>query len=145
MTSIILHAIAAMLLEERFGPASGVGGVTTVMAILVLIVWAVAAHEARSGPRGVVNWIVSIIASVIGGLAALTFISFAIDMMLPYLPIEGSIDSSEHPVKYVLVAATAILVVLGSWIPLRATRRFAKENPPPGLPGAAFENQSKAR
>ncbi|WP_342730098.1 hypothetical protein [Bradyrhizobium sp. B117] len=145
MTSIILHAIAAMLLEERFGPASGVGGVTTVMAILVLIAWAVAAHEARSGPRGVVNWIVSIIASVIGGLAALIFISFAIDMMLPFLPIEGSIDSSEHPVKYVLVAATAILVVLGSWIPLRATRRLDKEKAAPDIAGAAFEKQSKAR
>jgi len=46
------------------------------------------------------------------------------EAMLPYLHLEGSLASSQHPLKFVLVAAIAICMVLGSWLPLWAVNRL---------------------
>ncbi|MDH2343081.1 hypothetical protein [Bradyrhizobium sp. SSUT77] len=34
------------------------------------------------------------------------------------------VASSQHPLKYVVVAAIAIVMVVGSWMPLWAVNRF---------------------
>lgn len=119
MASIILLAIAAMLLLEKFGPSSDAAGLMFWMLIFALIVLAVVMREPRSSERGPIGWIVRIFASAIGGWVGLTLISFAIDPLLAYVHFEGSIDQSEGPLKYSLVAATAVVVVLGSWLPVR--------------------------
>ncbi|MCK1395999.1 hypothetical protein [Bradyrhizobium sp. 1] len=134
MTTIILLAIAAMLTLERFGPGSSVGGPMSMLLVLVLIILGVTAHEAKSRERDEMRRGICIVVSIIGGVAAFILIALSIDAIEPYLPIEGPLDSSEDPVKYALVAATAIVVVLGSWLPLRAMNRLrSHEKAAPGL------------
>jgi hypothetical protein len=122
--AITLLAVAAMLLVEIFGSKASVGGSMSFMLVFVLVVLAVAIYEAWSNKRGAIGWMVNLFASVLGGLVAVALIAMAMDATLPYLHLEGSLASSQNPLKYVLVAAIAIVMVLGSWMPLWAVNRF---------------------
>ena len=122
MKTITLLAVIAMLLLQLSGPKSSVGGPLTIMLILFVAMLAVGIHEAWSNKRGAFGWIVSIVASVIGGFVAVNFV--AMDMILPHLDLEGSLASSQHPLAYVFIAAMAILTVFGSWITLQIVNRF---------------------
>ncbi|WP_027517787.1 hypothetical protein [Bradyrhizobium sp. WSM1417] len=124
MKAITLLAVAAMLLVEVFGSKASVGGSMSFMLIFVLVMLAVAIFEAWSNKRGAMGWIVNLFASVVGGLVAVALIGIAMEAMLPYLHLEGSLASSQHPLKFVLVAAIAICMVLGSWLPLWAVNRL---------------------
>ncbi|WP_128925556.1 hypothetical protein [Bradyrhizobium guangxiense] len=124
MKTITLLAVAAMLLLELFGPTASVGGSMTFMLVFVAVMLAVAIHEAWSNRRGAIGWTVNIFASVVGGLTAIAHIGMAMETILPYLNFEGSLASSQHPLKYVVVATIAILMVLGSWIPLGIVNRL---------------------
>jgi hypothetical protein len=122
--AITLLAVAAMLLVEIFGPQASVGGSMSFMLVFVLVVLAVAIYEAWSNKRGVMGWIVNLFASIIGGLVAVALIGMGMEALLPHLHLEGSLASSQHPLKYVLVAAIAIVMVLGSWMSLWAVNRL---------------------
>jgi hypothetical protein len=122
--AITLLAVAAMLLVEIFGPKASVGGSMSFMLVFVLVVLAVAIYEAWSNKRGAMGWIVNLFASIIGGLVAVALIGMGMEALLPHLHLEGSLASSQHPLKYVLVAAIAIGMVLGSWMPLWAVNRL---------------------
>ncbi|MBR0950872.1 hypothetical protein [Bradyrhizobium canariense] len=124
MKTITLLAVAAMLLVEIFGPKASVGGSMSFVLVFVLVVLAVAIYEAWSNKRGAIGWIVNLFVSVFGGLVAIALIGMAMEAMLPHLHLEGSLASSQHPLKYILVAAIAICMVLGSWVPLWAVNRF---------------------
>lgn len=124
MKAITLLAVAAMLLVEIFGPKASVGGSMSFMLVFVLVVLAVAIYEAWSNKRGAMGWIVNLFASIIGGLVAVALIGMGMEALLPHLHLEGSLASSQHPLKYVLVAAIAIVMVLGSWMPLWAVNRL---------------------
>lgn len=124
MKAIILLAMAAMLLVEIFGPKESVGGSMTFMLVFVLVILSVAIHEAWSQARGVGGWIVNLFASAVGGLFAVALIGMAMEAMLPHLHLEGSLASSQQPLKYVLVAAIALFMVLGSWLPLQLVNRL---------------------
>jgi hypothetical protein len=112
MKTITLLAVLAMLLLQLSGPKSSVGGPLTMMLILFVAMLAVGIHEAWLNKRGALGWIVSIVASVIGGLVAVIFVGMAMEMILPHLDLEGSVASSQHPLAYVLNAAMAILTVI---------------------------------
>jgi hypothetical protein len=122
--AITLLAVAAMLLVETFGTKASVGGSMSFMLVFVLVVLAVAIYEAWSHQRGATGWIVNLFASLLGGLVAVALIGMGMEALLPHLHLEGSLASSQHPLKYVLVAAIAICMVLGSWMPLWAVNRF---------------------
>lgn len=113
-----------MLLVEIFGPKASVGGSMSFMLVFVLVVLAVAIYEAWSNKRGAMGWIVNLFASITGGLVAVALIGMGMEALLPHLHLEGSLASSQHPLKYVLVAAIAIVMVLGSWMPLWAVNRL---------------------
>ena len=127
MRTITLLAVAAILLLEVFGPRSSVGGSMGFMLVFFVVILAVAIYEAWSNGRGAIGWIVNIVASVVGGLTAIALIGMALETILPYLHLEGSLASSQHPLKYVVVTVIAILMVLGSWIPLRIVNRLRDE------------------
>ena len=127
MRTITLLAVAAMLLLEVFGPRSSVGGSMGFMLVFFVVILAVAIYEAWANGRGAIGWIVNIVASVVGGLTAIALIGMALETILPYLHLEGSLASSQHPLKYVVVTVIAILMVLGSWIPLRIVNRLRDE------------------
>jgi uncharacterized membrane protein len=124
--TITLLAVMAILLLEFSGamPKSSVDGPLTIMLILLLAMLAVGLYEAWLKKRGALGWIVSIVASVIGGFLAVTFGGMAMEMILPRLHLEGSLMSSQHPLLYILSAGMAILTVLGSWITLQIVNRF---------------------
>jgi uncharacterized membrane protein len=92
--------------------------------IVFLTMFAVGLYEAWSKKRGVLGWIVNIVASVIGGFVAVILGSMAMEMILPHLQLEGSLASSGHPLLYISSAGMAILTVLGSWITLQIINRF---------------------
>ena len=127
MRTITLLAVAAMLLLEVFGPRSSVGGSMGFMLVFFVVILAVAIYEAWANGRGAIGWIVNIVASVVGGLTAIALIGMGLETILPYLHLEGSLASSQHPLKYVVVTVIAILMVLGSWIPLRIVNRLRDE------------------
>lgn len=124
MKIITLLTVMAMLLLQLSGPKSSVGGPLTMMLILFVAMLAVGIHEAWSRKRGPLGWIVNLIASVIGGFVAVSFVGVGMEMILPYLHLEGSLASSQHPLVYVLEAAMAIVTVLGSWIMLQVANWF---------------------
>lgn len=124
MKAIVPLAIAAMLMAEIFGPKESVGGSMTFMLVFIVVTLSVAAYEAWSQVRGVGGWIVNIIAAGIGGLFAVALIGMAMEEMLPHLHLEGSLASSQHPLKYLLVTAMALFIVLGSWLPLQLVNRL---------------------
>ena len=126
MKTITLLAVAAMLLVEVFGPTSSVGGPMSFMLVFVVVMLTVAIHEAWSNGRGPVGWIVNLFASAFGGLVAVALIGMGMETLLPYVHLEGSLASSQHPLKYGVVAAIAILMVLGSWLPLWLVNRFRR-------------------
>ncbi|MCK1723468.1 hypothetical protein [Bradyrhizobium sp. 141] len=123
MKTITLLAMAALLLLEAFGPTSSVGGPMTFMLVFVVVMLAVAIYEAWSNRRGTIGWIVNVFACAFGGLVAIALVGMAMDIVLPYLHLEGSLASLQHPLKYVVVAAVALLMVLGSWLPLQLLNR----------------------
>lgn len=124
MKTIALLAVLAMILQGLLGTTSSVGGPLTIMLILFLTMLAVGIYEAWLNKRGALGWIVNIVASVVGGLVVTIFIGMAMESILPYLHLEGSLASSQHPLLYVLLAGMAILTVLGSSVTLRIANRF---------------------
>ena len=126
MRTITLLAVIALVLLEFSGamPKSSVGGPLTVLLILLLAMLAVGLHEAWSKKRGGLGWIVSIVASVVGGFAAASLAGMAMEMMLPRLRLEGSLASSRHPLLYISSVGLTILTLLGSWIALQIVNRF---------------------
>ena len=124
MKIITLITILVLLLLEFFGPKSSVGGPMAEMLVLCLVVLAVALYEAWSNQRGVLGWIVNIVASIFGGFVAFAVIGMAMDEILTRIHFQGSLASSHHPVKYGLTVAVAILTVLGAWLPIRFVNLF---------------------
>jgi hypothetical protein len=124
MKMIALLAVIAMLLVDIFGPKSSVGGSMTMGAVVILIILVVGIYEAASNKRGVLGWIVNIVAVVVGGFIAINIIGLLIDLIIPLLHLDTSLAKSDHPIKYVLTAGIAILVVLGTWAPLLIINRW---------------------
>ena len=121
MKIITLLAVLAMLLLSVAMPNSSVGGPLTILLILFLVMLAAGAWLKK---RGVLGWIVNIVAAVIGGFLVVIFAGMAMETILPHLHLEGSLASSQHPLLYVLSAAMAILTMFGSWIALQIVNRF---------------------
>ena len=124
MKTITLLAVAAMLLLEVFGPTSSVGGSMSFTLVFVVVTLAVPIYEAWSNRRGAIGWIVNLFVSILGGLTAIAVIGLAMETILPHLHLEGSLASSQQPLKYVVVAGLGILMVAGSWIPLQIVNRL---------------------
>ena len=103
---------------------SSVGGPLTEMFILLLAILAVGIYGAWSERRGPLGWIVSIVASVVGGVLAITLGSMASEKILSLVHFQGSLASSQHPLLYILSAGMAIVTVLGSWIAIQIVNRF---------------------
>lgn len=126
MKIITLIAVLVLLLLEFIGPKSSVGGPITEMFVLCVVVLVVGIYEAWSNKRGVVGWVVNIIAAVFGGLVAFAVIGIGMDEILTRIHFEGRLASSHHPLKYILTIAVAILTVLGAWLPIRLVNLFRR-------------------
>lgn len=128
MKTIALLALIAMILVDIFGPKESVGGAMTMGMVVILIVFVVGIYEAAANKRGVLGWIVNIVTVIVGGFIAINIIGLLMDLIIPLLHLDMSLAKSGHPIKYVLTAAIAILVVLGSWAPILIINRWRDRN-----------------
>jgi len=126
MRTITLVGVIGILLFDFAGaiPKSSVGGPLALFLIFFLAMLVVGLHEAWSNKRGVLGWIVSIVCSVIGGFLAVTFGGLVMEAILPLLELNGSLATSQHPMRYVLSAGMMVLTLLGSWTALQIVNRF---------------------
>jgi hypothetical protein len=122
MKTITLLTLIAILLSSTLDKSS-VGGPLTDMLIVFIAMLAVGIHEARSKERGALGWIVSIVASLVGGCVGLYLHSVAMGIILSLIQFQGRVI--DHPVVLFTSSATAaILTVLGSWVALKIVNRF---------------------
>jgi hypothetical protein len=127
MKYITLIAVITILLLQLTGaiPESSVGGPMTLALAFLVAALAVGIHEAWSKKRGVLGWIVSIVASVVGGFLGAGFGSMVLESMLSLLlQPEGSLVATRHPLLYVSLAGMMLLTLLGSWVALRIVSRW---------------------
>lgn len=126
MRIIALIAVVGIVLLELGGaiPDSSVGGPLTLMLVFLLAMLAVGLYEAWSQGRGVLGWIVSVVASVVGGFLAVSMGGSVMEMVLPHLGIEGSLASTRHPLLYVWSAGMMMLTLAGSWLALWLVNRL---------------------
>lgn len=126
MKYIALIAVMGILLLVVSGalPQSSVGGPLTLMLIFLLAMLAVGIHEAWSNKRGVLGWIVSIVAAVVGGFAAILAGGTVTEPLFAQLNLGGSLAGSGHPLLYVVSAGMMILTLAGSLAALWIVNRF---------------------
>jgi hypothetical protein len=120
---VALLAVIAMLLVDIFGPKESVGGALTTGVVVILIILAVGIYEAVVNKRGVLGWIVNIVTVIVGGFVVINIIGLLIDLIIPLLHLDMALAKSGHPIKYLLTAGIALLVVLGTWTPLLIINR----------------------
>ncbi len=116
MKMIALATAVAMLLLGLFGADASVGGPMGMMMVAVLAVLAAGIYDAASNRRGPLGGITSIAAAIAGGFAAIILLgNVMMDVVMPMLHLEGSLASSQSPMKYVVFAAMGAVTVFGSW------------------------------
>jgi hypothetical protein len=126
MKTIILIAVITILLLELSDalPKSSVGGPMAMLMIFFIAVLALGVYEAWSQKRGVVGWIVSIAASVVGGFLGSAVASMFLGTILSHLNLGGPLAASQHPMRYIGSAGMMLLALLGSWIALQIANRY---------------------
>ncbi|MCJ7597313.1 MAG: hypothetical protein MUO41_01545 [Methyloceanibacter sp.] len=125
MRLIILIAVTTNLLLELSDalPKSSVGGPMAMMMIVFLAVLALGLYEAWSQKRGVLGWLVSIVASVIGGFFGAAVASAILGTLLSHFSLGVPLAESQHPLRYIASAGMMLLALLGSWIALQIVNR----------------------
>ena len=125
MRIIILIAVITMLLLELSDalPKSSVGGPMAMLMIVFLAVLALGIYDAWSQKRGVKGWIVSIVASVVGGFIGAQVASVILGVVLSYLNLGVPLVESQHPLRYIASAGMMLLALLGSWLALQIVNR----------------------
>jgi hypothetical protein len=119
-------AVIGILLLQFSGavPQSSVGGPMTLALAFLGAALAVGIHEAWSNRRGVLGWIVSIVAALVGAFLAAEVGNLAFEAILPFLNLEGSLAATRHPLLYVTSAGMMLVMLLGSWLALQFVNRW---------------------
>lgn len=123
---IAVIAVIGMILLQYSGavPKSSVGGPMTLAMGFFAAAFAVAIHEAWTQKRGVVGWIVNIIAVFVGAFVAAEAGNLLFELILPLLHLEGSLVASGGSLLYVWIAAWTLLMLFGSWVALQVVNRW---------------------
>jgi hypothetical protein len=123
ITLVAVLGILALVLAGAI-PKASVGGPLTIAFLFFLAMLAVGIHEAWTKRRGVLGWILSLAVAVVGGLVAAGLGMQALEALLPYLDLNGSLAASHHPMRYVSYAGMMLLSIWGAWLALRIVGRF---------------------
>lgn len=125
-------AVIAIVLLQLSGavPKSSVGGPMTLAVVFLGAALAVGIHEAWTNKRGVLGWIVSVAAALVGGFVAAGV--FGDILVVPVLALlnlggsnlGGSLAATGGPLLYVALAAMMLLTLLGSWAALQIVNRW---------------------
>lgn len=126
MPYIAVIAVIGMLLLQYSGavPNSSVGGPMTLAMGFFAAALAVAIHEAWTQKRGVVGWIVNVIAVFVGAFVAAEVGNLLFELILPLLPLQGSLVAYGGSLLYVALAAWTLLMLFGSWLALQVVNRW---------------------
>jgi hypothetical protein len=91
MKYVTLIAMITIVLLQLTGaiPQSSVGGAMTLALVFLVAALAVGIHEAWSKKRGVLGWIVSIVASLAGAFLAASLGSMGMETILMHLIWKG--------------------------------------------------------
>jgi hypothetical protein len=129
MRTIIVIAVMAMVLIDLSDslPKSSVGGPMTMMMIVLLAVVTLGMYDAWSQKRGVLGWIASIAASVVGGFLGAAVASGILGSVLSYLSLGVPLAETQHPLRTIASAGMMLLAMLGAWIALQFVGRSAKK------------------
>ena len=126
-----LAVIAIWLLQFSGAvPKSSVGGPMTLAVVFLGATLAVGIHEAWTNKRGVLGWIVSVVAALVGGFVAggvfgdIIAVSLLALLNLAGLNLGGSLAAAGGPLLYVALAGMMLLMLLGSWIALQIGNRW---------------------
>jgi hypothetical protein len=124
MKTIAMFAMLAMCVFGLIGTNASVGGPMTIMMICLVAMLAVGIHEAKAHQRGPLGWLANILVAIVGGFITVTVFNLGIvETMLSGFHFEGSLASTGHPLKYLLLALMALVTVLGAWAPLLLVNR----------------------
>ena len=126
MKYIALIAVITLLALELSGaiPQSSVGGPMTIALVFFIAALAVGIREAWSNKRGVLGWIVSIVASLVGAFVAAAIGSLVLEAVQGLLGLEGALAETRHPLLYVSLVSMMLFALLGSWLALRIVDRM---------------------
>jgi hypothetical protein len=126
MKYIALIAVIALLALELSGaiPQSSVGGPMTIALVFFIAALAVGIREAWLNKRGVLGWIVSIVASVVGAYVAAAMGGMVMGTIQGLLNVEGALAETRHPLLYVSLVGMMLFALLGSWLALRIVDRM---------------------
>jgi hypothetical protein len=128
MRAITLIAVSAMLLLELTDalPKSSVGGPMTMMMLVFVAVLAFGLYDAWSKERGLLGWIVSIVAAVVGGFLGAAMAGAILGTILSYLNLGVPLAATQHPLRYIASAGMMLLALLGAWLMLRIVSRRSR-------------------
>ena len=123
MTSIVLLDIA---LQRVIGavPQSSVAGTIALALAFIAAALAVGMHEAWSGKRGAVGWIVSVTVALLGALVGAGLSGIVLEPILNLLGVDESQADARHPLLWVASAGMMLHTLLGSWIALSIVKRW---------------------
>ena len=126
MKYITLIAVITIVLLQLTGaiPQSSVCGPMNLLLAFFVAALAGGIYEEWSKKRGVLGWIVSIVASLAGAILAASLGSMVMETILMHLNLEGSLAATRHPLLYVSLAGMMLLTLLGSWIALWTVNRL---------------------
>lgn len=119
MKIILPVAAAAIVLLEAFNLKTSEGAGLVYAVVLFFIVLGTGAYEAWSKKRGVLGWIVNILAAAFGCFLAIGVLGFGI---------EAAISRAQWALpqilNYVVAAAGTSSIVLVSWLPIKIIDLF---------------------
>lgn len=130
MKLIALAAVVGVILLQLLAtvPHSSVGGPMMLVFAFMLAALAAGIHEAWTMKRGVMGWIVSIVAALAGaivaGLVGGSLVDTVMGVAAQALDLQGSLAETKHPLLYVLSAAMMLLMLFGSWLALQIVNRM---------------------
>jgi len=126
MKYIALIAVITLLPLELSGsiPQSSVGGPMTIALVFFIAAVAVGIHEAWLNKRGVLGWIVSIVASLVGAFVGAEIGGLVFGTIQGLLNVEGALAETRHPLLYVSMVGMVLFGLLGAWIALRIVDRM---------------------
>ena len=129
MLYIALAAVAGILLLQATGliPLASVGGSLMIGLAFLMSALVVGVHEAWTRKRGVLGWIVNIVASFVGALIGAQAGGFVMVMLIgAVMDVDGSLARTGGIAMSAALAGGMLFTLLGAWVALWLVNRLRR-------------------